>query len=116
MIWKMFEVRDRGTFIPVIGFLLTTDNEREIQLLARAGFSYKSVSKWHDSDFKFMLYINLCTYAAQCDPYDWPDRTNHCAHKYIQENWFKLDTGSVIDVEFILGETKTRKESEIHDA
>jgi len=34
------------------------------------------------------------------------------AHKYIKEHWDELRSGSVVDVEFILGESKEPKASE----
>gem|GEM_PF-2943358 len=48
------------------------------------------------------------------DPYDWSGtpRTYREAHKYIKQNWGILESGDVIDVEFILGETDTCKISE----
>ena len=33
-------------------------------------------------------------------------------HTHIVENWAKLNDGDVIDIEFILGETKVKKVSE----
>ena len=34
------------------------------------------------------------------------------AHDHIVKNWVTLEDGDVIDVEFILGETKVKKVSE----
>lgn len=54
-----------------------------------------------------------CTY----DPYAWGEhiRTFHVAHKYLAEHFEELESGAVIDVEFILGTRETPKQSEIHD-
>jgi hypothetical protein len=49
------------------------------------------------------------------DPYDWCDRTWTAAHRWIIEHWAELKDGDVVDVEFILGETTTPKESERHE-
>lgn len=46
------------------------------------------------------------------DPYEWGGRTWPVAHNYIIEHWDELQTGDVIDVEFILGETDKPKVSE----
>ena len=50
------------------------------------------------------------------DPFEWGlnPRTMHVAHKHIVENFDYLESGSVVDVEFILRETKHPKESEAH--
>lgn len=50
---------------------------------------------------------------ASYDPYSWGmARTLSFAHSYIVEHWGELKSGDVIDVEFLLGETKTKKQSE----
>lgn len=36
----------------------------------------------------------------------------HEAHKYIQQHWDELQSGEVVDVEYILGETTVKKESD----
>ena len=60
---------------------------------------------------------------AQCrgvayDCYGWPSnpRTYQVAHNYIATHWSALSDGDVIDVEFILGETDTRKTSERYES
>jgi hypothetical protein len=52
---------------------------------------------------------------ATNDYYEWPGsegRTMIYAHKYIIENWASLRDGDVVDVQFILRETKESKKSE----
>ena len=58
-----------------------------------------------------MLYDQQATN----DPYGWPGgtRTMPVAHKWILENFDRLDDGQVIDVEFILGITDHPKEPEV---
>jgi hypothetical protein len=56
---------------------------------------------------------------AQCrdvayDPYDWAERTKRVAHVYIEQHWHELADGDVIDVQFLLGETPSKKISERH--
>ncbi len=52
------------------------------------------------------------TTSSTRDPHDWDDRTLLQAHKHIEEKWDKLEDGAVIDVQFILGETKRPKTTE----
>lgn len=48
-----------------------------------------------------------------CDPYDWgQNRSRHFAHKWLIEHFDEIESGAVVDVEFILGETKKPKLSE----
>jgi uncharacterized GH25 family protein len=49
---------------------------------------------------------------ATNDPSLWSDRTFAVAHKWIIAHWWDIHPGDVIDVEFILGETKEKKKSE----
>jgi hypothetical protein len=46
------------------------------------------------------------------DPYEWNDRTWQVAHNFIQESWENLESGTVVDVQFILNETNEPKISE----
>lgn len=50
---------------------------------------------------------------AEYDSFNWSNaRTMHVAHEYLKEHFDDLESGAVIDVEFILGETETPKRSE----
>jgi hypothetical protein len=110
---KTFEIRDKGTFIPVMATAmrplseLNVDyNNQDAYLLRRAGYGMES------------LLVMLCKLDGNeitYTPESWRQkcwRTMVEAHKYIVMNWDKLTSGQVIDVEFILGETDTEKDSE----
>lgn len=116
MIVKAFEVRDRCTFIPVFAVKMTPGEqngdsvEKERYLLHRAGYTY-----FDDS------CVVLCRMEASgvdrnatYDPYAWGGgtRTYQVAHQYIIDHFDELESGAVVDVEFILGETKEPKKSE----
>jgi len=98
---KYFEVRDAMTFIPVIAVLIDPSKE-ENWLTRRAGF--------RDKDY--VLLTNLQNMKTQYDIYTWDNRTMRVAHDHILRSWHKLKDGELIDVEFILGETSSPKESE----
>jgi selenophosphate synthetase-related protein len=95
---KLLEIRDAGTFIPVLAVSIAREDG---YLARRAGFGSRCIYLVH-------LEGHHCAY----NPYDWTNRTMCQAHQYIERNWDVLESGDVIDVEFILGETTTRKESE----
>lgn len=106
---KIFEVRDRMTFMPMLAVKLFTSTEDERYLLWRLGYG--------DTPQEQELYVLLFTLQGKplvgaFDLYDHADRTRQTAHKYIEENWEQLKTGDVVDVEFINGETKNKKVSE----
>lgn len=108
---KTFEVRDKGTFIPCIGIAIYgrhtlqnehTPNELDLYLARRAGYEERCILFTRMNGDGRIYY----------DPTYWNDRTMFAAHRYITENWKDLKSGQVIDVEFILGETKEPKKSE----
>ena len=99
---KTFEVLDRMTFIPVVATRVASIDPRDCVLLAWAGF--------RDPDT--ILLCHLSSGRATYDPYAWGDRTLKTAHLHIQKHWHDLRSGDVVDVEFVLGETGSPKESE----
>lgn len=101
---KMFEVRDRSTFLPMIAIRMHSNNLREDFLLKKSGYGREQVCI-------FLTDISAFS-RGNYDPYDWRDRTRTVAHDFIQKNWDELESGDVVDVEYILGETKEKKKSE----
>ncbi|MES2712017.1 MAG: hypothetical protein V4653_10575 [Pseudomonadota bacterium] len=102
---KAVEIRDRHTFIPAIATLLDAASEPERYLLRRAGFT---------GDGSHVVLTKLVDGASSHDPYRWPGdtRTMMIAHRWILDFFPELEDGMVVDVEWILGETKTPRESE----
>lgn len=103
---KLIEIYDEGTMIIALSVDMNPENEQQRRGLRHYGFPC-------DGQPNIML-----THATGCnktsnDPYDWNDRTFSTAHHYIIENWATLNDGDVVDVQFILGETKEPKISEI---
>lgn len=117
---KLFEVRDRATFIPVLavrmGSLAADPDNRwwsaelsleainaERWLLARAGFGLTSAEQ---ARYVQLVQINGGGGLSQCDPYGWPGRarTMTVAHLAIISRWDDLPTGSVIDVRYESGD------------
>jgi hypothetical protein len=103
---KCLEIRDANTFVPVICIRPVPRNDEQRYLLRRDGYS----GNGHE---RCIIMIDAQCRGAAYDPYDWKDRrTKGHAHNYITEHWYELKDGDVIDVEFILGETKEKKVSE----
>jgi hypothetical protein len=100
---KLFEVRDRATFIPVMAVELYLRSSREAELFASVG--------WQGLNRETVILLSrLDGAASHYDVYDWGDRTMSQAHHYILNNFDELVSGDVVDIEFILGETTTKKE------
>lgn len=95
---KIFEVRDRATFLVVMATQLGSDNATELGLLADAGYGQVP------EDYIIVTKLNGGDLETDHDPYGWGDRTMLVAHSHIRENFDTLTTGSVVDVEFVLGE------------
>jgi hypothetical protein len=110
MTTKLFELRDKATFVPVIAVKLDGYNDQEHWLLRRSGYGLPS-------DLVLLAGLAGGTDKATCDPYDWTgNRTRQVAHKYITKHFDDLQTGAVVDVEYILGETTQPKKSEREDS
>ncbi len=104
---KCLEIRDDGTFIPVICIRPVPVNEAQRYLLQRDGYRGDVLERC-------IIMIDAQCRGCAYDPYDWPrdTRTKPNAHRYITEHWSRLRDGDVIDVQFILGETAKPKVSE----
>jgi len=111
MISKLFEIRDRGTLIPVLAVQLEPRGEAECWLLAHAGYGQTSLSQ---SRYILLCRIEGGSGACHCDPYDWggQQRTMRAAHDYLTRMFDHLESGAVVDVQYILGETLEAKTSE----
>lgn len=104
---KILELRDEGTFIPLLCINLgQADNEPQRYLMRRVGYPLDGLP-------------NIAIVHLQCgndritnDPYQQEGRTYPVGHHYIIDHWNELKDGSVVDVRFILGETTAPCESE----
>lgn len=117
---KLFEVRDRGTFIPTVAIKLeygfddrTALSERH--LLRRCGYAEVQINPLLNTPHEpYVLfgYLRGDGSSLHYDPHAWPNRTMATAHRHVIERWNDLESGEVIDVEHILGETPEPKLSE----
>lgn len=110
---KLFELRDSGTFIPMMGVALSCEeiwDHRKSQddwLIRRAGYGDRCIMFGRLDGGKF---------SYDCFSYGANDRTYSTPHRYVIDNWDTLKSGDVICVEFILGERETPKVSERLDS
>lgn len=104
---KILEIRDEGTFFPMLCINLgKAGNEAQRYLMHRVGYPL-------DGDPNVAVcHLRCGNDKITNDPWQQGDRTYHYAHKYILDRWNELVDGDVIDVQFILGETATKKTSE----
>jgi hypothetical protein len=105
---KLIEIRDRQTFISAIAIKPASRNEKERYLMARAGYG-RDTSE-HE------IYVLFARLDAQGMPFHysparWGDRTMSVTHRWLIDHWEEFESGDVIDVEFILGESKSKKKS-----
>jgi len=95
---KLLEIRDRATFIPAIAIEVSA---RDHYLLRHAGYGVRPL----------ILLASLNKGPMTYNAHDWADRTMKASHLWIIDHWEELKSGSVVDVEFILGETTEPKQS-----
>ena len=104
---KLFEVRDRGTFLPVFALSTEPSNEEQRYLLRRCGFASP------EAGYLPIIIARLHGEGnSSADAYHWGDRTMQTAHLYIDKHFHDLKDGDVIDVEYILGQSAQPKTSE----
>lgn len=107
---KLLELRDRNTFIPMLAVKPTPQSESERYLLARAGYGRSP-----DDQGEYVLLSRLDGGELNYDPCAWGEsgsRTYGTAHRWLLAHWDEIKSGDVLDVEFVLGETATPKQSE----
>lgn len=113
MITKSFEIRDRATFIPVLGIRLVPESEADHYLFSRSGYGVQPAQQ---AEYVILVRLEGGKVNATYNPVHWFDadgtRTLRVAHQYIIDNWYALESGEVIDVEYLLGETAEKKQSE----
>lgn len=97
---KIVEIRDRMTLIPAIAICI---NGGDHKLLKMAGYGARNY---------IALFPLNCNRGVNYDPFSWGDRTLTVAHQHIQQEWENLNSGDVIDVQHILGETDEKVTSD----
>jgi hypothetical protein len=110
VIAKTFEILDRGTFIPALAIKLSPFCEADRYLFARAG--YGTLPETQSRYLILMKLVGGGDLENRCLPSGWTNLRMRTAHTYISDRFDELKSGEVIDIEFILGETKEPKESE----
>lgn len=105
---KLFEVRAEATCLVVMATRLEAVNEAEAYLLSRSG--YGGMKDWEN--YIILQQIDGGEGYATCDPYKHKYHEMFVAHQYIKKHFDELESGAVIDTDFIEGRTKEPKESE----
>ena len=103
---KLFELRDHGTFIPLLCIKPRFPSPHAFEAKMAWRYGYK--------DTRAVIVTHMGTPDRGChsDPSAWGDRTFQAAHRYVEEQWENLSTGDLIDVRVVLGETATPCPSE----
>lgn len=107
---KFFEVRDKATTASVMCIqmdlmkVLYTQGERSVRIASRAGYAFNPTC---------ILFHPMAHDKIKYDPCEWGDRTYQVAHDYIIKNWETLESGDIVDVEYILGERDKPKTTDL---
>jgi hypothetical protein len=103
---KIFEIRDRMTCIVAFGTKLEWSPTKEGRMLGMVGYTVGH----------YIVLTRLAGGVTGChdDPHEWGrgERTMSAAHQYIHDHWDELPNGAIVDVEFVLGESKAPKETQ----
>lgn len=104
---KFLEIRDSMTFIPAFAVRLASRSEQEAFLCARAGFGTQP-------NGAYIFLTRLSDGETNHDPYNWTgNRTMRAVHLWLLDvAWDGIVSGDVVDVQYLMGEADTPKESE----
>jgi hypothetical protein len=107
MICKTVEIRDAATFIPALAVKLEPGCPMDSYLLARAGYGS---TPWQQGEYVLLLRLEDAPY----DPFGHAGggRTMCAAHEHLLAHFDEIESGAVVDVEFLRGETPAPKPSE----
>jgi hypothetical protein len=97
---KILEIRDSGTFFPMLCINLgKADNEGQRYLMRRVGYPLDGRPN------VAVCHLRCDNDKITNDPCQQEGRTYPVAHSYIIDHWDELKDGDVVDVRFILKET-----------
>lgn len=112
MTTKLFEIRDVATTMSALAVKLDGPrSEAERWLLGRAGFGTNAEDQ---SQYVLLLNLDGSSGTWSCDPYAWNTgaRTMPMAQQFINAHFADLESGAVVDVQFVNGETAQPKMSD----
>jgi len=119
---KILEIRDSATFILVLCVDMNptpisindrhTSRDYQAERHAYQCWALRTYGFPCDKQPNILITPLRADGKANNDPYSWGDRTFKTAHNFITDHWHELSEGDVVDVEFILGETKAPKTSQ----
>ena len=106
---KLIEIRDWATAIPAWAILMLPETEEELFLMKHCGYGMSHPC---------VMLISIAapwTSAKSSDEWSNSVRTMPIAHQYIEKHFDELISGSVVDVEHILGEKDKPRQSMIYE-
>lgn len=103
---KLFELRAKKTFIPLLAIRPEARTEQEAYLLQESGYGNRD----NHRQYVFLTRLDLEDRKVTCDPYAWITHDMREAHLYLERKFDFLESGAVIDIEFLAGKTPAPKE------
>lgn len=109
LITKMIEIRDSMTCIAALAIQMFPTDDVEKRFMNRCGFP---------KDGSSIILMSLYDQKATNDPFEWESlgkgqRTFQTAHHWILRHFTEIQSGDVVDVQYILDETTAPKTPEI---
>jgi hypothetical protein len=111
MISKVFELRSPATLIVILATRLSAENLQSATLLFHSGYG-----RYPKDIENYILVTPLDgggNDVATTDPYMHKIEEIRIAHIYLREHFDELDNGSVIDIDYIQGNTNEPKETDM---
>lgn len=110
---KLLEIRDQMTFIPAMAVQIKIEPDNPISsaeryLMRQVGYPASELEKQRG----FVLLIRLTDKRQEFRPVSWGSATMGSAHEHIIQAWNSLESGDVVDVQFLAGEHDSPVKSE----
>jgi len=108
---KGIEILDTATCIPVLAMRVnpSTITPREAQMFRRGGFGQMP----RNADI-YTWMMTLSGSLINYDSHNWRNqRTLGGAHRYIEQHWDELNSGDIIDMEYVLGESSAPRGTDL---
>lgn len=108
MLTKTFEIIDKAWSRPVIATKITPWCAADTRLLAQAGIGFNIEGR---SNIILVTVILDGEGCSRIDAQGWPysPRGLRIAHHYFDFHFDILESGELIDIEYLVGETKTKR-------
>lgn len=106
---KLFELRTQITSTTLFAFKLDSKNARDRGIIRHSGYKEDAYTVSDNLIMGSLEYPERTSYAS----YEFATYDFQYAFNYIKDNWNRLNSGSLIDVDYLIGNSPEQCETNI---